>query len=111
MNIAVAGTGYVGLSMSVLLAQHNKVTAVDIVPEKVDQINHRKSPIRDEYIEQYLAEKKLDLTQFDFGDIVECEFRAPEFMGDFPKLIDVQVKFGAPYIDILKRFNNEESEE
>ncbi len=62
MNIAVAGTGYVGLSISVLLAQHNKVTAVDIIPEKVDMINNRKSPIQDEYIEKYLAEKHLDLT-------------------------------------------------
>ena len=62
MRIAVAGTGYVGLSLAVLLAQHNKVTAVDIVPEKVDLINNRKSPIQDEYIEKYLAEKKLDLT-------------------------------------------------
>ena len=62
MNIAVAGTGYVGLSISVLLAQHNKVTAVDIIPEKVKMINNRKSPIQDEYIEKYLAEKELDLT-------------------------------------------------
>ncbi len=62
LNIAVAGTGYVGLSLAVLLAQHNTVTAVDIVPEKVDLINHRKSPIQDEYIEKYLAEKELDLT-------------------------------------------------
>lgn len=62
MNIAVAGTGYVGLSISVLLAQHNKVTAVDIIPEKVDMINNRKSPIQDEYIEKYLAKKHLDLT-------------------------------------------------
>lgn len=61
MNIAVAGTGYVGLSISVLLAQNNKVTAVDIVPEKVDMINNRKSPIQDDYIEKYLAKKKLDL--------------------------------------------------
>lgn len=61
INIAVAGTGYVGLSIAVLLAQHNKVTAVDIVPEKVDLINDRKSPIQDEYIEKYLAEKELDL--------------------------------------------------
>lgn len=61
-NIAVAGTGYVGLSIAVLLAQHNRVTAVDIVPEKVELINNRKSPIRDEYIEKYLAEKELDLT-------------------------------------------------
>ena len=62
MNIAVAGTGYVGLSIATLLAQHNHVTAVDVVPEKVDLINHRKSPIQDEYIEKYLAEKDLDLT-------------------------------------------------
>ena len=62
MNIAVAGTGYVGLSISVLLAQHNKVTAVDIIPEKVEMINNKKSPIQDEYIEKYLAEKELDLT-------------------------------------------------
>ena len=61
MRIAVAGTGYVGLSISVLLAQHNKVTAVDIIPEKVELINQRKSPIQDEYIEKYLAEKELDL--------------------------------------------------
>lgn len=62
MNIAVAGTGYVGLSLAVLLAQHNKVTAVDVIPEKVDDINHRISPIQDEYIEKYLAEKQLNLT-------------------------------------------------
>lgn len=61
MNIAVAGTGYVGLSISVLLAQHNKVTAVDIIPEKVEMISNKKSPIQDEYIEKYLSEKKLDL--------------------------------------------------
>ena len=62
MNIAVAGTGYVGLSIATLLAQHNHVTAVDVIPEKVDLINKRKSPIQDEYIEKYLAEKELDLT-------------------------------------------------
>lgn len=62
MNIAVAGTGYVGLSISILLAQHNHVTAVDVVPEKVALINNRKSPIQDEYIEKYFAEKDLDLT-------------------------------------------------
>jgi UDPglucose 6-dehydrogenase len=60
-KIAVAGTGYVGLSIATLLAQHNHVTAVDVVPEKVDLINQKKSPIQDEYIEKYLAEKKLDL--------------------------------------------------
>ncbi len=62
MNIAVAGTGYVGLSLATLLAQHNHVMAVDIIPEKVDMVNHRKSPIQDDYIEKYLAEKDLDLT-------------------------------------------------
>ncbi|WP_303128693.1 nucleotide sugar dehydrogenase [Ruminococcus callidus] len=62
MNIAVAGTGYVGLSIATLLAQHNKVTAVDIIPEKVELIRQKKSPIQDDYIEKYLAEKKLDLT-------------------------------------------------
>ncbi len=62
IRIAVAGTGYVGLSIGVLLAQHHPVTAVDIVPEKVEMINQRQSPIQDEYIEKYLAEKELDLT-------------------------------------------------
>lgn len=62
MKIAVAGTGYVGLSIATLLAQHNTVMAVDIIPEKVDLINHKKSPIQDDYIEKYLAEKELDLT-------------------------------------------------
>lgn len=61
-KIAVAGTGYVGLSIATLLSQHHQVTAVDIIPEKVDMINNRKSPIQDEYIEKYLSEKKLDLT-------------------------------------------------
>ena len=61
-TIAVAGTGYVGLSIATLLSQHHKVYAVDIVPEKVELINNRKSPIRDEHIEKYLAEKVLDLT-------------------------------------------------
>ncbi len=62
MKIAVAGTGYVGLSIATLLAQHNKVTAVDVIPDKVEKINQRISPIQDEYIEKYLAEKNLDLT-------------------------------------------------
>ena len=62
LKIAVAGTGYVGLSLAVLLAQHHQVTAVDIVPEKVELINSKKSPIQDEYIEKYLAEKELNLT-------------------------------------------------
>lgn len=62
LNIAVAGTGYVGLSIAVLLSQHHHVTAVDIVPEKVELINQKKSPIQDDYIEKYLTEKDLDLT-------------------------------------------------
>ena len=61
-KIAVAGTGYVGLSIATLLSQHHQVTAVDIIPEKVDMINNRKSPIQDDYIEKYLAEKELNLT-------------------------------------------------
>ena len=67
-KIAVAGTGYVGLSLAVLLAQHNHVTAVDIVPEKVEMINNRKSPIQDDYIEKYLREEKLDLTATTDGE-------------------------------------------
>ena len=62
LKIAVAGTGYVGLSIATLLSQHHKVMAVDIIPEKVEMINNKKSPIQDEYIEKYLAEKELDLT-------------------------------------------------
>ena len=61
MNIAIAGTGYVGMSIATLLAQHNEVTAVDVVPERVDMVNHKKSPIQDDYIEEYLATKPLNL--------------------------------------------------
>lgn len=68
IRIAVAGTGYVGMSLAVLLSQHNPVTAVDILPEKVDKINRRISPIQDDYIEQYLAEKELDLTATTDGE-------------------------------------------
>ena len=68
MNIAVAGTGYVGMSIATLLAQHNHVTAVDVIPEKVEKINNRISPIQDDYIEKYLAEKELDLTATLDGD-------------------------------------------
>lgn len=68
MNIAVAGTGFVGLSMATLLAQRHHVTAVDIVPERVELINNKKSTIEDEYIEKYLAEKELDLTATLEGD-------------------------------------------
>ena len=62
MKISVAGTGYVGLSIATLLAQHNKVTAVDIVPDRVEMVNNKKSPIQDDYIEDYLANKDLDLS-------------------------------------------------
>ena len=61
MKIAVAGTGYVGLSIATLLAQHNEVVAVDVIPEKVNLINNKKSPIQDDYIEEYLATKPLNL--------------------------------------------------
>lgn len=76
-KIAVAGTGYVGLSLAVLLAQHNHVMAVDIVQEKVDLINERKSPIQDDYIERYLTERELDLTATLDG---ECAYRDAEFV-------------------------------
>lgn len=76
-TIAVAGTGYVGLSIATLLAQHHKVYAVDIVPSKVDLINQKKSPIQDEYIEKYLAEKDLNLTAtLD----AETAYRAADFV-------------------------------
>lgn len=76
-KIAVAGTGYVGLSLAVLLAQNNQVTAVDIIPEKVEMLNHKKSPIQDEYIEKYLAEKKLNLTATTDG---ETAYKDAEFV-------------------------------
>lgn len=62
LKIAVAGTGYVGLSIATLLAQHHQVTAVDVIPEKVEMLNRKQSPIQDDYIERYLAEKPLNLT-------------------------------------------------
>ena len=69
MKIAVAGTGYVGLSIATLLAQHNEVVAVDVIPEKVEKLNKRISPIQDEYIEKYLAEKPFNLKATrDYGD-------------------------------------------
>lgn len=76
-KIAVAGTGYVGLSIATLLAQHNHVVAVDIIPEKVEMINNRRSPIQDEYIEKYLAEKELDLTATIDG---EAAYKDAEFV-------------------------------
>ena len=77
LNIAVAGTGYVGLSIATLLSQHHRVTAVDIVPEKVEQINHKKPPIQDDYIERYLAEEDLDLTATLDG---EAAYRDADFV-------------------------------
>lgn len=69
MKIAVAGTGYVGLSIATLLAQHNEVVTVDVIPEKVEKLNKRISPIQDEYIEKYMAEKPLNLkATCDYGD-------------------------------------------
>ena len=76
-NIAVAGTGYVGLSIATLLAQHQMVTAVDVIPEKVEKINSRVSPIQDDYIEMYLAEKELDLTATLDG---EAAYRDADFV-------------------------------
>lgn len=76
-KIAVAGTGYVGLSLAVLLAQHNKVVAVDVIPEKVEKINNKISPIQDEYIEKYLAEKELDLVATLDG---EAAYKDAEFV-------------------------------
>lgn len=64
MKIAVAGTGYVGLSIATLLSQHHEVMAVDIIPEKVDLINHKKSPIQDEYIEKYLCREKSEFDRY-----------------------------------------------
>ena len=77
MEIAVAGTGYVGLSIATLLSQHNEVMAVDVIPEKVELINNRKSPIQDEYIEKYLTEKQLDLTATLDG---EAAYRDADFV-------------------------------
>ncbi|MGO5427470.1 3-hydroxyacyl-CoA dehydrogenase NAD-binding domain-containing protein, partial [Fusobacterium mortiferum] len=77
MKIVVAGTGYVGLSIAVLLAQHHKVTAVDIISEKVEIINNRKSPIQDEYIEDYLTNKELDLVATLDG---ESAYKEAEFV-------------------------------
>lgn len=77
LKIAVAGTGYVGLSIATLLSQHHKVTAVDIIPEKVELINNKKSPIQDEYIEKYLTEKELDLTATTDG---EAAYRDADFV-------------------------------
>ena len=79
-TIAVAGTGYVGLSIATLLAQHHRVVAVDVIPEKVEKINNRISPIQDEYIEKYLAEKELTLTATLDG---ASAYREADFVGDW----------------------------
>lgn len=85
-NIAVAGTGYVGLSIATLLAQHNHVVAVDVVTEKVEKLNRHISPIKDEYIEKYLSEKDLDLTSILDG---AAAYKDVDFVVIVPKLIDI----------------------
>ena len=116
MKIAVAGTGYVGLSMATLLAQHNRVVAVDIVPEKVEMINRRQSPIQDEYIEKYFAEKDLDLTatldaEFAYKDADFVIVAAPtnyDSKKNFfdtsavEKVIDLVLKYNSEAIIIIK---------
>ena len=77
LQITVAGTGYVGLSIATLLAQHHKVTAVDIIPAKIELINNKKSPIQDDYIEKYLAEKELNLTATIDG---ACAYKDADFV-------------------------------
>ena len=100
MKIAVAGTGYVGLSMATLLAQHHSVVAVDVIPEKVEKINRRVSPIQDEYIEKYFAEKKLDLVAtLD----AEAAYRDAEFVIiAAPTNYDPQRNFFDTYLEIIK---------
>ena len=102
-TIAVAGTGYVGLSVAVLLAQHQRVLAVDIVPEKVAMINDRKSPIQDEYIERYFAQKQLDLTAtLD----AEAAYRAADFVViATPTNYDVQQNY-TPYEHAQKEYRH-----
>lgn len=107
-TIAVAGTGYVGLSLAVLLAQHNKVYAVDIVPEKVELINNKKSPIQDDYIEKYLAEKQLDLTATLDAEKVYAE--ADFIIISTPTNYDIEMNFFdtssvEAVIDIVRRVN------
>lgn len=119
-KIAVAGTGYVGLSIATLLSQHHKVTAVDIVPEKVEMINNRKSPIQDDYIEKYLAEKDLNLTatldaKAAYSDADFVVIAAPtiaignplKLSPDFPPLHTVHATFtahGAPSNSAVQGF-------
>ena len=107
-TIAVAGTGYVGLSLAVLLAQHNKVYAVDIIPEKVELINNKKSPIQDEYIQKYLAEKQLDLTAT--LDAEKAYAEADFIIISTPTNYDIEMNFFdtssvEAVIDIVRRVN------
>ena len=107
-TIAVAGTGYVGLSLAVLLAQHNKVYAVDIVPEKVELINNKKSPIQDDYIQKYLTEKQLDLTAT--LDAEKAYAKADFIIISTPTNYDIEMNFFdtssvEAVIDIVRRVN------
>lgn len=109
-RIAVAGTGYVGLSIATLLAQHNKVTAVDVVPEKVDLINARRSPIQDDYIEKYLAEKELDLTATLDGEkaYADAEFVVIATPTNYdPKLNFFDTKAVEAVIELVMKVNPE----
>ena len=104
LKIAIAGTGYVGLSLAVLLAQHHHVTAVDIIPEKVDLINNRKSPIQDDYIEKYLAEKNLNLIATLDGESAykDADFvviAAPSYWAEVPGQLKVFFDRSTPYGD------------
>ena len=108
LKIAVAGTGYVGLSIATLLSQHHKVTAVDIIPEKVELINNKKSPIQDEYIEKFLAEKELDLTAtllafaMSMDDVVISIFVTGPRVSTLPIKVYTQMKTGVtPEINAL----------
>lgn len=108
MKIAVAGTGYVGLSIAVLLAQHNTVKAVDIVPEKVEMINNKKSPIQDDYIEKYLAEKELDLeatldAEYAYSDADFVVIAAPTNYDSHKNFFDTSAV--ETVIDLVMKFN------
>lgn len=94
-KIAVAGTGYVGLSIATLLSQHHQVTAVDIVSEKVELINNRKSPIQDDYIEKYLAEKELNLT-------ATLDAKVAYYDADFAVIAAPTNVYSTNHIDVAK---------